>query len=212
MAMAMDLGKINLGNISTSTKHLVAALVALALSGLFYFYMVKPRSAELDQLQAENARLRKEVQEGTAVETRYNEFQQELAEMEGRLKMLNAILPTEKEASNFLRSVQKMATDSNLKINLFKPRDTLEPQDFYSKWPVEISLEGNYHGLGRFFEKISRTPRIIDVPTLKITHIEDQTNASRTLIATGTATTYVQMADQVQTGSMENMENKEGSR
>ncbi|MDR1728493.1 MAG: type 4a pilus biogenesis protein PilO [Acidobacteriota bacterium] len=203
--MSIEINKGSFDNLSPMAKLgvLVAAIVVAA--GLFFYLVLKPKMDRLDTLNAENAKLQREVQEGTAVEIRYNEFQQELSDMEARLVVLQTILPTEKEASNFLRSIQKMAADSSLKINLFKPR-ALVPHDFYSDWPVEIKLEGNYHGLGRFFEKISRTPRIIDVPTLSIEHIEDQTNTSRTIIATGIATTYVQGVDQVQT------ETKEGER
>jgi Tfp pilus assembly protein PilO len=63
---------------------------------------------------------------------------------------------------------------------------------FFFDWPVEVRLEGNYHGLGRFFESISQAQRIVDVPTITISNIGNQTNPNWTLTATGTVTTYVQ--------------------
>jgi type IV pilus assembly protein PilO len=132
-----------------------------------------------------------QLQQAAAVKAQYAQYQKDLEEIEQRLAAMQAILPTTKEAADFLRSVQDMAVSSNLKINLFRPR-ALVSHDFYYDWPVEIRLEGNYHGLGRFFEKMSHAPRIVDVPTVTINNIINQTDSSRTLVATGTLTTYVQ--------------------
>ena len=84
-----------------------------------------------------------------------------------------------------------MAISSDLKINRFRPR-TLVSRDFYYDWPVEVRLEGNYHGLGRFFEQMSQATRIVDVPEVTIRNISTQTDPRWTLTASGTVTTYVQ--------------------
>jgi type IV pilus assembly protein PilO len=84
-----------------------------------------------------------------------------------------------------------MAASSDLRINLFRPGSPVS-RDFYFEWPVEVRLEGNYHGLGRFFEKIGRATRVVSVPTVIIGNIGSQTDHRWTLIANGTITTYIQ--------------------
>ena len=158
---------------------------------MWYWIYQKPRNEQLSSLNSKNEKLRVQLQQAVAVKTKYEQYQKDLEEIDTRLLALQAVLPTEKEAAAFLRTVQDMASSSNLKINLFRPK-TLVSRDFYYDWPVEVKLEGNYHGLGRFFEKISQATRIVDVPTISISNIKTQSDSNWTLIVTGTVTTYVQ--------------------
>lgn len=168
---------------------IVAGLV-LCLSFVYYQYYLSDAIAKRDKIQAEVERLEVSVAQGTAIESRLRRFRQELAELEERLTVLRAILPAEKETPAVLRSVQQMAASSNLKINKFTPQPVV-PRDFYSDWPIQIQVEGNYDGLGSFFEKISQATRIIDVDTIAIRGAEKEMNSGRTLSAECTARTFV---------------------
>jgi len=187
----MALEKISLDNLSAPARHCLYIVLILALAGMWYWIYQKPRSEELDAINRKNDQLGVQLQQAEIVKAKYEQYQMELAEIEARLAAAQAIIPTEKEASAFLRNVQEMASSSGLKINLFRPK-ALVPRDFYFDWPVEVRLEGNYHGLGRFFEKISQAPRIVDVPTISINNINNQADPRWTLVAAGTVTTYVQ--------------------
>ena len=186
--MAID--KISLDNLSVSTRHCLYIILILALAGMWYWICQKPRNEELSSLNGKNEHIRMQLRQAEAVNARYDQYQADLVEIDARLAALQVILPTEKEAAAFLRTIQDMAASSNLKINLFKPK-ALVPRDFYSDWPVEIRLEGNYHGLGRFFERLSKATRIVDVPTINISNIDNQSDPRWTLVANGTVTTYV---------------------
>ena len=43
---------------------------------------------------------------------------------------------------------------------------------FYAAVPFLIELEGGYHDIAKFFERLSRLPRIVNVGSLKITSEE----------------------------------------
>ena len=187
----MALDQIGLNNLSAPARHCLYIVLILALAGLWYSMYQKPRNEILAAINEKNAQIMVKLRQAEEVKAKYEQYQRDLADINARLASLQAIIPTEKEAADFLRSVQVMAAESNLKINLFRPRP-LVSHEFYFDWPVEVRLEGNYHGLGRFFEKISRSTRIVDVPTISISNISNQTDSKWTLIATGTVTTYVQ--------------------
>lgn len=91
-----------------------------------------------------------------------------------------------------------MAASSNLKINKFTPQLVI-PRAFYSDWPIQIEVEGNYDGLGLFFEKVSQATRIIDVGTISIKGSDQLADPGRTLTASCTATTFVFKEDQLDT-------------
>ena len=173
-----------------------AALIG-CLTFVFYLYYLKDRIIQRDVIQAEIARLELSVAQGTAIENQLKRFKQELAQLEERLAVLRSILPSEKETPAVLRSVQRMAAASNLKINKFVPKPLI-PRTFYSDWPIEIEVEGNYDGLGLFFEKISQATRIIDVGDVAITGMDKPPEGSNiTLTASGTATTFVFNENQI---------------
>jgi len=187
----MALDQINLNNLPAPIRHCLYIVLILALAGMWYWIYQKPRNEELASINIKNDRLLVQLRQAETVKTQYEKYQRDLREIDERMVALQSILPTEKEAAAFLRTVQEMAGSSNLKINLFRPR-ALVAHDFYFDWPVEVRLEGNYHGLGRFFESLGQAQRIVDVPTVTINNIANQTNPSWTLTATGTVQTYVQ--------------------
>ena len=187
----MALEQINLNNLPAPARHGLYIVLILALAGMWYWIYQKPRNEELASINSKNDRLRVQLRQAETVKAQYEQYQRDLTEIDKRLLALQSILPTEKEAAAFLRTVQDMAGSSNLKINLFRPR-ALVAHDFYFDWPVEVRLEGNYHGLGRFFESLGQAQRIVDVPAVTISNISNQTDPSWTLTAAGTVRTYVQ--------------------
>ena len=93
-----------------------------------------------------------------------------------------------------------MASSSNLKILRFIPKPTV-PRAFYSDWPIELTVQGSYNSLGKFFEKISQYARIVNVNNISIKTNELGVDPKKTLSAVCTATTFVFREEQAPTGS-----------
>jgi Tfp pilus assembly protein PilO len=178
-------------NLPRSVQIALFTIVVLCLAFVFHIYYLKDLIKKRDNLQVEITRLEQSVAQGSAIESQLKRFKQELAQLEERLVVLQSILPAQKETPTVLRSVQQMAASSNLKINKFIPKPVV-PRAFYSDWPIQIEVEGNYDGLGAFLEKVSQATRIIDVGAISIAGLNAQaTDQTQTLIATCTATTFV---------------------
>jgi len=63
-------------------------------------------------------------------------------------------------------------------------------KEFYQEWPIAVEVEGTYHNLGFFFDRVGRLPRLVNVGNLKIKSQQKQT-ASNTINAACVATTFV---------------------
>jgi type IV pilus assembly protein PilO len=192
----MAISNYRMDNLPRSIQILIFTVLVICLALGFYVYYLKDLIQEHASIQAEISRLEVSVQRATAIETQLNQFKQELIQLEAHLAELQSILLAEKETPEFLRSVQQMATSSNLKINKFQPKALIH-REFYSDWPIEIEVEGNYNGLGLFFEKVSRSPRIIDAGTISIKGNDKTTDPRWTLTASCTATTFISKEDQL---------------
>jgi type IV pilus assembly protein PilO len=169
----------------------LGAFLVLALAGVgaFWNFYAADAQKSLDARNAELAGLRAEVERGLATARRLPEFRKEVAQLEAQLDRLKAVLPEERDVADLLRRVQAMATQSNLTIRGFEPQ-AVANRDLHAEWPIGLKLEGNYHDLGSFLERVSKFPRIINVGGIKIEAKENPTGG-HTITAECTATTFV---------------------
>lgn len=169
----------------------LGAFVALAFAGaaVFWNFYAQPAQARLDERRVQLDSLRAEIARGQATARRLPEFRREVATLEAQLDRLRAVLPEEQDVADLLRRVQGMATQSNLTIRGFTPQAVAKRQ-LHMEWPIGLQLEGSYHDLGDFLERVSKFPRIINVSGLKIKARENQASGV-TVTADCTATTFV---------------------
>jgi type IV pilus assembly protein PilO len=169
----------------------IGAFVALTLAaaGVFWNWYAQPVQASIDQRQGELTSIRAEIQRGQANARRLPEIRKEIALLELQLQQLRERLPEERDVADLLRRVQGMATESNLTIRGFTPRAVAKKQ-MHMEWPIGLQLEGSYHDVGDFLERVSKFPRIINVGNIRIRSREGQPG-SATVAAECTATTFV---------------------
>jgi type IV pilus assembly protein PilO len=192
----MALRDYRLDNLPRSMQILLFAGVALGLIAVFYFFYMRDRLREQDGLRAEVSELEQSVAQGSAIAGQLDRFKQEVAQLERRLNVLRAILPSEKETPQILRNIQRMAAGSGLKITRFMPQPVV-PRPFYSDWPILLEVRGYYDALGSFLEKIGQSKRIINVENIALKGIEGSADPTRTLNAACTAVTFVFREDLV---------------
>ena len=164
-------------------------LIAGALAGAFYYFVEAPRQIELEAKAKELSEIRGRVSRGREMARQLPEFKREIATLEARLDSLKPILPDERDVGDLLRRVQTLATQSNLQVRGFRPQ-AITTREMHAEWPIALQLEGNYHNLGLFLDRVSKFPRIINVGSMQIAAKDDPT-ASASLTINATATTFV---------------------
>jgi type IV pilus assembly protein PilO len=164
-------------------------VLSLGLTGAFWNWYAKPTQAAIAARQAELKTIRAEIDKGQATARRLPEFRADVAELEDQLTRLRTVLPEEKDVADLLRRIQGMATQSNLAIRGFTPKPVAS-KEMHAEWPIELQLEGTYHNLGTFLERVSKFPRIINVSGINIDAGAKQ-SAAVSVTAECTATTFV---------------------
>ena len=99
------------------------------------------------------------------------------------------MLPEQKDVADLLRRIQTLATQSNLAIRGFKPEPSVTKQ-LHAEWPIKLQLDGTYHNLAMFFDRVSKFSRIINVSAISI-HGKEKPLADSTITVDCTATTFV---------------------
>lgn len=164
-------------------------VIALAAVAAFFYLYAEPQAAELDQQRQRLETLRADINKGLSTARQLPQFRAEVADLEGRLSSLRAVLPEEKDFGDLLRSLQTLATQSNLAIKVFKPGAVVSKQ-LHAEWPITMELDGSYHNLGLFFDRISKFARIINIGNISI-RAKDRPEPNATIEVTCVATTFV---------------------
>ena len=167
----------------------VSILVAALLCGGFYYFWYADALETEKKQQARLADLQKQIRALEATANKLPEFQREVQALEARLETLKRILPPEKEMPDLMRRVQYLAAQSSLQIRKFNPA-TPAQKEFYLEVPINLDVEGTYHNLGAFLDRISRMSRLINMGSVKI-KAQQKPTINNTIAASAVATTYV---------------------
>ena len=164
-------------------------MVVIALFLAFRFYYVGPqleaqvlKQTELQQKRSELAQAEQDAIELAA-------FQMEVDDLNNRLEALSAVLPEQQEVAGLLRRLQTFAVQSNLTLRAFRPQAAVT-QEMHSEWPIRLQLDGTYHNLGMFFDRVSKFSRIINISDVLI-RAKEPPELNLTITAECTATTFV---------------------
>jgi type IV pilus assembly protein PilO len=167
----------------------IFVVLGLALIGGFYYLHVLPTQAEMATREQTLATLRVGVAKGQATANQLNQFRQQVAELEARLEGLKAVLPEQKDVGDLLRRIETLARQSNLAIQGFKPSPSVTKQ-LHAEWPIALQLDGTYHNLAMFFDRVSKFSRIINVSNISI-RSKEKALPDSTISVNCVATTFV---------------------
>ena len=169
---------------------LVFVFAGAVIVGGYYYLVEWPEQALLDVRRAELAAIQDRIDKGMETARKLPEFRAEVGGLEAKLEGLKAILPEEKDVADLLRRIQTMASQSNLTIRHFRPR-AVTTKALHVEWPIELEVEGAYHNVGLFLDRVAKLPRIINVGKLEITTAAPRPGSSATVRVTCTAMTFV---------------------
>jgi type IV pilus assembly protein PilO len=147
--------------------------------------------ASLKDKEMPLARERQDIARGLAAEKRLVEFREELKLLERQFNDLKVVLPDKRDVADMLRRIQTLATQSSLVVKVFRPQAVVN-KTLHQEWPMALELDGTFHDLARFFDHVSKVPRIINVGGIAIKGKPEKDNVDGTTItASCTATTFV---------------------
>lgn len=166
----------------------ILAGLIVAFLALDYFFLYSPQSLTISQLTENIGNMQKERDKKKQLVANLPKLEQQLKELDGRLKQAVAQLPDQKEIPDLLSSISSKARESRLEILIFRPRGE-NPQDFYSEIPVDIVVRGGFHELVTFFDEVGRLHRLVNIRNIEIRNPKVQ-GERVSLDATTLATTF----------------------
>jgi Tfp pilus assembly protein PilO len=169
------------------------AAVGVLLGGIavggFWYLGANPRYERLAQMDRRLTDLQAQIQKGRAAKEKLPQFREEVRRAELELEKLLRILPSRRNTPELLRRLRQLTEQGNFMLLRFTPGNFVD-REFYSEWPINISLTGTYHNLATFFDRIARFSRIINIDNLRIATAR-RASRGHTLSATFVARTFI---------------------
>ncbi len=175
--------------LSTVQRILIYAGTFLLLVGGFAYFSYWPKFQRLSELKTEFEELDAKLTIARKTATQLPRLRQELAGAESRFKTVQRALPEKEEIPSLLTSVSQSGRDVGLEFLLFQPKPEAN-KEFYAEIPVAIRVQGSYHSVGLFLDRVAHLPRIVNVFDIHMAPGGDKKESAGNLVTSCTATTY----------------------
>ena len=169
----------------------VAALLGAAVVGGGYYMKFQNMNKQIQRKAGSLSALEDKIRDGEAAEAQLPQFMEEVERLELELEKLLRILPSRRKTEDLLRRIRNLTEQGDFLLVSFDPGSLAQQDDFYSRWNINIELEGTYHALALFFDRVSRFSRIINIDSLKITPKTSRVKRNQTIRATFVANTFL---------------------
>ncbi len=158
----------------------------ILICGTFIYFLYLPKYDKINKLNNDYNRLSSELKIAKINARQLPQFQKEMKEAEGKFKIAMQELPEKKEIPSLLANVSQSGQESGLNFLLFVPKPD-KTYDFYAEIPVSIKVNGGYHNLALFFDRVARLSRIVNIKDIDIAATQKEPGMLQTKC---TAVTY----------------------
>lgn len=162
-----ELDMENLGSWPTPVKLIAAILVFMGVVAGLYFFNVQGKYSELDRQKGSEKELMTQYESKAFKAQNLDQYRKQLTDMEQVFSALLEQLPKDTEVPALLEDITHTGLGSGLEFKKIKLGNEAV-KEFYAELPINISVIGDYHGLGSFVSGIAAFPRIVTLDNFTI--------------------------------------------
>jgi type IV pilus assembly protein PilO len=177
-----------LGKIPRAARLGAVVGILMATVAGYYFLSYQETSVKLGQQRAQAQELQRKLTNVRAVANNLPEFEQEVATLERELEIALKQLPDRKQFEDLLQDITTAGKKVGVTLKSIE-RSTEVEHDFYAEVPFSIVLEGTYHNIAMFFERVAKLPRIVNIGAMTM-EVSGQLGGQTILKVEGNATTF----------------------
>jgi Tfp pilus assembly protein PilO len=168
-------------------------VISVILAGAVHYAWFRGLNRQVKEKRTQLESLQQEIQKGRAAERKLAQFREEVRRLELELGKLLQVLPSKRNTEELIKRIETLTRQGDFTLKKFTPGEFVA-KEFYAEWPIDIALDGTYHNLALFFDRMSRFSRIINVEDLKIAALANVPQKS--ISANFTAKTFIYTGDE----------------
>ncbi len=151
----------------TPNAQKIAALVMLIalIVGGHYWFVYQGQAEDLEKQEKLLAKLEEELQEKQEIAGNLSMFKKKVEFLQQKLEEKKKNLPDDANMDQLLKTLNELSEKSDIRIIKFTPQPEVR-KNFYAEIPVQMHIQGNYHEITTFFDKVAKEDRIINVTNI----------------------------------------------
>lgn len=177
-----------LGKIPRAARYGAVIAILGAVAAGYYFMFYTDTAANLAQHRAAAQKLQRKLTNVRAVANNVPEFEQEVATLERELEIALKQLPDRKQFEDLLQDITTAGKKVGVTLKSIERSSEIE-HDFYAEVPFSLELEGTYHNIAMFFERVAKLPRIVNIGAMTV-EVTGELGGQTILKVEGNATTF----------------------
>ncbi len=177
-----------LGKIPRSARYGGVAGILVAVSVGYFFLFYQDAHNTLVQYRNTEQEIQRRLTNIRAVANNVGKFEQEVAALERELEGALKQLPNGNQFEDLLQDITTAGKKVGVAIKSVQREPEVE-HDFYAEVPFRIEIEGSYHNIAMFFERVAKLARIVNIGAMKVEVVGDR-GGEKQLRVKGSATTF----------------------
>jgi len=148
-----------------SQKLAALALVLVMIVGGHYWFVYRGQADDLKKQERALATLEEELQEKQEIAGNLSMFKKKVEFLQQKLEEKKKNLPDDANMDMLLKTLNELSEKSDIRITKFTPKPEVK-KNFYAEIPVLMQIQGNYHEITTFFDKVAKEDRIINITNI----------------------------------------------
>lgn len=183
-----------LSKLPRGQRFVLFVLVYVLVGLMFMFVMYLPGLSEVESLKKNKANLKLQKSQVEARVANKEIFDAELERLTKELKMALKELPNDREIPGLLKGISSLGKKVGLEVRRFTPLPE-ERREYVAEVPVELEVEGSYHEVAMFFDRLSKMNRIVYVQEIDMGRAVER-GGKVSLTVAGKAVTFRFLTDE----------------
>ena len=151
-------------------RELIFLVVLLAVPVASWWYVFKPRNAEIRQAHREIEVKQAKLDKLREVAKRIDDIGLAIEQGREAVELVEAKLPNRDQVEDILENVWQLAKRNHLTLKSVKSEKPV-PATLYMEQPLRVSLTGRFDGFYQFLLEMENLSRITRVPRMKLERI-----------------------------------------
>ena len=151
-------------------REVIFLVVLLVVPVASYFYVFKPRNAEIHQAQAEVEIKQAKLEKLREVTEKIDDIGLAIEQGREAIDLVEAKLPSRDQVEVILGDVWQLAARSSLEVKSVKSEKPV-PAAGYMEQPLKVTMDGHFEGFYQFLMGLENLPRITRIQEMKLQRV-----------------------------------------
>ncbi len=163
-------------------KILIMVGLVVVLGGGYWYFFLSPQLENVIKLHKDIAKINADIDTFKSISLQLPALEKKVEAKKTEFLFAQTLLPKDAQAlESLLASFEMLAQEMGVGFMSFTPgKETVA--ELYASRTVSLRLRGSFHNLMRFFDKLSRLDRLVQLASLRLQPTGQQTGEQNALL------------------------------